>query len=185
MWSASASNSLGVTATSCTQATTTTPNGTTPPKRQPLLGQIYGLTPFACGLTSWVRRAGPLRVGKQQGATRRRLHPVVRPHGQPLPAHNDLRSWIKHTRSCRRNRSEAPPRPTTAAMTAQLAIKTHPMLQRTTASGLGGDGNRHSRILERRIIDLLLPNNAHHWRRGSDARHLTETESRHPVHELG
>ena len=70
-------------------------------------------------------------------------------------------------------------------MTAQLAIKTHPMLQRTTASGLGGDGNRHSRILEMRIIDLLLPNNAHHWRRGSDARHLTETESRRPVHEPG
>ena len=44
MRSASASNSPGVTATSCTQATT--PNVPTPPKRQPLLGQIYGLTPF-------------------------------------------------------------------------------------------------------------------------------------------
>ena len=42
MRSASASNSPGVTATSCTQATT--PNVPTPPKRQPLLGQIYGLT---------------------------------------------------------------------------------------------------------------------------------------------
>jgi hypothetical protein len=42
MRSASASNSLGVTATSCTQATT--PNVPTSPKRQPLLGQIYGLT---------------------------------------------------------------------------------------------------------------------------------------------
>jgi hypothetical protein len=40
MRSASASNSPGVTVTSCTQATT--PNGTTPPKRQPFLGQIYG-----------------------------------------------------------------------------------------------------------------------------------------------
>jgi hypothetical protein len=44
MRSASASNSPGVTATSCTQATT--PNVPTPPKRQPILGQIYGLTPF-------------------------------------------------------------------------------------------------------------------------------------------
>src|ERR1017187_3104871 len=44
MRSASASNSPGVTATSCTQATT--PNVPTPPKRQPLLGQIYSLTPF-------------------------------------------------------------------------------------------------------------------------------------------
>jgi hypothetical protein len=32
----------GVTATSCTQATT--PNVPTPPKRQPLLGQIHDLT---------------------------------------------------------------------------------------------------------------------------------------------
>jgi tetratricopeptide (TPR) repeat protein len=44
MRSASASNSPGVTATSCTQATT--PNVPTPSKRQPLLGQICGLTPF-------------------------------------------------------------------------------------------------------------------------------------------
>src|ERR1035441_130246 len=43
MRSASASNSPGVTATSCTQATT--PNVPTPPKYQPLLGQIYGLNP--------------------------------------------------------------------------------------------------------------------------------------------
>jgi hypothetical protein len=44
MRSASASNSPGVTATSCTQATN--PNVPTPPKRQPLLGQIYGLSPL-------------------------------------------------------------------------------------------------------------------------------------------
>jgi hypothetical protein len=34
----------GVSATSCTQAKA--PNVPTPPKRQPILGQIYGLTPF-------------------------------------------------------------------------------------------------------------------------------------------
>src|ERR1017187_8774042 len=44
MRSASASTLPGVTVTSCTQATT--PNVPTPPKRQPLLGQIYGLTRF-------------------------------------------------------------------------------------------------------------------------------------------
>src|ERR1035438_7214808 len=42
MKSASASNSPGATATSCTQATT--PNVPTPPKLHPLLGQIYSLT---------------------------------------------------------------------------------------------------------------------------------------------
>src|ERR1039458_4015707 len=44
MRSASVSDSPGVTGTSCTQATT--PNVPMPPKRQPLLGQIYGLTLF-------------------------------------------------------------------------------------------------------------------------------------------
>jgi hypothetical protein len=29
----------------------------------------------------------------------------------------------------------------------------------------------------------LLPNDAHHWRRGSNDRYVTETESRRPVHE--
>src|ERR1019366_8663958 len=42
MRSALDSNSPGVTVTSCMQATT--PNVPTPPKRQPLLGQVYGLT---------------------------------------------------------------------------------------------------------------------------------------------
>jgi hypothetical protein len=48
MGSASASNSPGVTVTSCTQAAT--PNLPTPPKRQPLFGAIYGLIPFQGGL---------------------------------------------------------------------------------------------------------------------------------------
>ena len=52
MRSASASNSPGVTATSCTQATT--PNVPTPPKHQPLLGQIYGFDPFPV-----IRLTGP------------------------------------------------------------------------------------------------------------------------------
>jgi hypothetical protein len=37
-----------------------------------------------------------------------------------------------------------------------------------------------------RILIFLVPsNNAHHWRRASDARNATETESRRPVHEPG
>ena len=51
MRSASASNSPGVTATSCKHATTL--NLPTQPRRQPILGQIYGfdpihLSPFFC-----------------------------------------------------------------------------------------------------------------------------------------
>src|ERR1017187_7087315 len=60
---ASASNSPGVTATSCTQATT--PNVPMPPKRQPLLGQIYGLTLSAIGRVKRGRQPGLARLKKR------------------------------------------------------------------------------------------------------------------------
>src|SRR5439155_24165043 len=42
---------------------------------------------FMSQLTIWVRRAGPLSQEKQKGATRHRLHPVVK-----LRVHNSLKS---------------------------------------------------------------------------------------------
>src|ERR1035437_1562899 len=66
-----ASNSPGVTATSCTQATT--PNVPTPPKCQPVLGQIYGLTPAPTpALTIAPSRPGRCAV---QPERRRQLAP--------------------------------------------------------------------------------------------------------------
>jgi hypothetical protein len=80
------------------------------------------------------------------------LNPLVGPHGQLLPTHNALPNRMTHTKSGKRNKSEAPPRAATAAMTTQLAKKTHKMLQIPTATGFDGDGSFQSRILKIRII---------------------------------